>query len=443
MATIWDGYLDFAGTEIINTARAVAYARGAGLPVRCQECTTLHLALGDEPYVAPNVDTAPWYDASVPESGQFLGVMGMSVSGLSSSTITRTPVSLVGDGSAIGAARRAHREIAFTVALIARGQRGLSYGIEWLAAALQGASCGATGVCDGGEMCMFSACPTETIADTECPTGDATEIITEDPDGTLGDAELRHLFDTAVLEGAALGEVRYLSGGFLWADATFTVVAGKPWIFREPVMTLTDWVPLGTQAIVGPLDPDAVYDECETAEPCLDDPTCPTPAMPPRPPIPADPCYEGGAALFRRALIEIDPISPPDWLEMVPIIEVSTGSAEMRRLIIRFWTNDSSQPCSSLSDPCNACLDVSVSYLPAGALLTIDGRVQRAQVGCPQGDQGYVTTTPYIFGTAGQTFAWPVFSCPTGLCVEVLSLASATAGNAQARVRMVPRSDAA
>lgn len=440
---MWDGYLDFAGTEIINSARATAYARGAGLPVQCSECTTLHLALGDDPYTAPNVDTAPWYDASQPESGQFLGVMGMGVAGISASTVTRTPVALVGDGSAVGAARRAHREVAFTVALIARGDRGLSYGMEWLAAALQGASCGATGVCDGNEMCMFSACPTERVGTVDCLSGDVTEVITEEEDGTLGDAELRHLFDVAVLEGPTLGEVRYLSGGFLWADVTFTLIAGKPFIFREPVQTLTDWVPLGTQPIVGPLDPDAVYAECETPEPCLTDPTCPLPPMPPRPPIPADPCYEGGAALFRRALIEIDPVAPPDWLEMVPVIEVSTGANEMRRLIIRFWTNNASQPCSALDDPCNACLDVSMNYLPLGALLTIDGRVQRAQVGCPQGEAGFVTATPSIFGTAGQTFVWPVFSCPTGLCVEVLSLASATAGNAQVRVRMVPRSDAA
>jgi len=438
---MWDGYLDFAGTEIINTARAVAYARGAGLPVQCSECDSLYAAVGDEPYQAPNTDTAPWYDTSQPESGQFLGVMGMGVAGTSASTLTRTPVPLVGEGSAVGFGRRNHREIAFTVSLIARGDRGLSYGIEWLASALQGASCSTMAGCDGYEACMFTACPTETLAPLECGQGDTVPI--PEPGENVGAAELRHLFDVALLEGPALGEVRYLSGGFRWADATFTLVAGKPYIFREPVQTLTDWVPLGTQPIVGPVDPDAVYEECVTPEPCLTDPTCPTPPMPPRPPIPADPCYQGGAALFRRALVEIDPIAPPDWAEMVPVIEVSTGSAEMRRLIIRFWTSDASQPCSSLSDPCDACLDISMSYLPAGALLTVDGRVQRATVGCPQGDEGYVTTTPYIFGTAGQTFTWPVFACPTGLCVEVLSLATATAANAQVRVQMVPRSDAA
>lgn len=441
---MWDGYLDLAGTEIINTSRATTYAQNAGLPVACTECDTLHLALGDEPYDAPNTDEAPWYDPSRAESGQFFGVMGMSVAGVSASTYTRTPVPLVGDGAAVGSFRRAHREMAFTVSLIARGDRGLSYGIEWLASALQGAACGPVGQCDGAQACMFVACPTESPGPLTCIGTPGAEVIDPDDDlEDLGNAELRHFFDVALLEGPTLGQVRYLSGDFRWADATFTLVAGKPWIFHEPVQTLTDWVPLGTQPIIGPVDPDAVYDECEVPVPCLDDPTCPTPPMPPRPPIPPDPCYEGGAALFRRALIEIDPIAPPDWLEMVPVIEVSTGASEMRRLIVRFWTNNANRPCSMLDDPCDACLDLSLNYLPLGALLTIDGRIQRATVGCPQGDEGFVQTTPYIFGRAGRTFTWPVFACPTGVCVEVLSLASATAGNAQVRVQMVPRSDAA
>lgn len=441
---MWDGYLDLAGTEIINSVRAAAYARHAGLAVECFDCDQLYLALADEPYEAPHLDTAPWFDTSRAESGQFLGVMGMSVAGVSASTYTRTPVPLVGDGSAVGASRRAHREMAFTVSLIARGERGLSYGIEWLAAALQGAACGTTGQCDGAEACMFSACPTESPGALDCAGNSGTvPVDPEDDLSALGVAELRHFYDVALLEGPVLGEVRHLSGGFLWADATFTLVAGKPWIFHEPVQTFTDWVPLGTQPIVGPLDPDAVYAQCVDPVPCLDDPTCPTPMMPPRPPIPPDPCYTGGTALFRRALIEIDPVSPPDWLEMVPVIEVSTGSSEMRRLIIRFWTNNANQPCSTLDNPCDACLDLSLNYLPMGALLTIDGRIQRASVGCPQGEQGFVQSTPYIFGRGGRTFTWPVFACPTGLCVEVLSQATATAANAQVRVRMVPRSDAA
>lgn len=441
---MYDGYLDLAGQEVINTSRAIAYAREAGLNISCDDCPDLYAALGDEPYEGVAQDPAPWYDPNLPESRTFLGVVGMDVVGTSSSTLTRVPVPLVADGSAVGTPRKAHREVAYTVGLVARGECGISYGMEWLASTLQGGVCPGV-ACGGDEMCMFSCCPSEVAGGITDPCDPLPPPPGPPPPPVngLGAAQLRHMYDVALLDGPALVQQQYLSGGLIWATVNFTLIVGKPWIYREPLRQLRDWIPLGTQPVTEAIDPDAVYEQCPEFEPCLQDPTCPAPPMPPRPPIPPNPCYEGGPAVFRRVLVELDPLAPPEWSELVPVIEVSTGSAELRRLYVRFWSNLHNQPCSQLDDPCKACFDVAVAYLPQGALLTVDGRVQRARVGCPQGTEGFVYTSPTLFGAGGRVFEWPVFTCPTGLCVEVLSLASATARNARIRVRMVPRGDAA
>ncbi|MFE7105639.1 hypothetical protein ACFU98_10560 [Streptomyces sp. NPDC057575] len=407
-------YLELAGNEIVNSARAAVYARARGVPVQCDPCPDIAAAVGDMPYVDPVTDEAPWYDPAVPESSGVLGVLGLSAAGFSSSPITREPVPLVGDGAALGPVRRQHREIAYTVLLIAADDCALSYGLEWLSIALQGSACGS---CTGDEMCVFSCCPVD------------------------GDRELRHLYDVGVLDGPQVTETQYLGSGAVLATVTFTLVAGKPWIYREPLETLTDWVPLGTGDVIGPVDPDQVYEQCVTAEPCATDPLCPAPPLPPRPPAPMSPCYPTGMGTFRRSLISVSPLAQSAWLETTPVLEVRAGAQDMRRLIVRFWTNPQGNPCKDIADPCNVCTDINVSYLPAGSHLTIDGRVQRSIVECQQIPFGTATSTPIVYGPQGQNFTWPVFSCPTGLCIEVWSDVDFTAGDATARVLLVPRSD--
>jgi hypothetical protein len=407
-------YMDLAGVEIVNSARAYAYATARGVPVRCTPCLDLAAALGDAPYIDPVTDEAPWYDPAVPESADVLGVLGLGVAGFDTSTLGRDPVELVGDGAAIGPARRAHREIGYTVLLISAGDCALSYGLEWLSSALQGNACG---TCTGDELCVFSCCPVE------------------------GERELRHVYDVGLLDGPQVTATQYLPTGVVLATVTFSLVAGTPWMYRQPLATLVDWVPLGAGALVGPIDPDQVYQQCITAAPCAQDPLCPPPPLPPAPPVPTSPCYPTGTATFRRSLISLSPLAQPAWLETVPVLEVQAGAADMRRLLVRFWANPQGNPCEMQTDPCGACTDINLPYLPAGSHLTVDGRVQRSVVECEQFPIGTATSTPTLYGPEGAVFEWPRFSCPTGLCIEVWSQADYTAPDALARVLLVPRSD--
>ncbi|MFD1855507.1 hypothetical protein [Kitasatospora cinereorecta] len=398
----------------MNSARASVYAEAYCLLESCEWCPGLPEALDDMPYVDPVTDPAPWYDSAVPESANFLGVMGLSVSGFSASTLSRDPIQLVGDGAALGIARRSHRELVYSVLLLALDECGLSYALEWLAAALSGAPC--EGSCGGDELGVY-AC---------CPTGDGT-------------SQLRHLYGVGVMRSPQMTNVRYLDEGII-AEVTFTLAAVVPWIYREPLTTLTGWVDLVDGDLVT-FDPDEVYEDCVEGTPCLEDPNCPTPPLPIRAPVPVDACYPTGSAEFRRSVVALSPVDQPEWLEAVPVLELEAGATALRRLIVRFWANPLDTDCTEVADPCAACTDIQIPYLPAGGKLTVDGRTQTAEVACSEGSLGAGSSTPILYGPQGGSFEWPIFSCPTGLCIEILSTSATTAADARARVLLVPRSD--
>jgi hypothetical protein len=405
-------YMDLAGTEVINSARAQAYATARGIPITCEPCPEVPAAVGDMPYWDLRQDPAPWFDPAIRESSGFLGVLGQAVAGFDTNPIERTPAQLVGDGAALGVLRRTHREIAYTVLLVAADPAALSYGLEWLASALRGSACAA---CAGDEMCLFASCPID------------------------GTSELRHLYDVGLLDGPQVTATQRLPGGGLIATVTFALAAGRPFIFREPLAASADWVDLG-EGLVVDLDPDTVHDYCQEPPPCTQDPDCPPPALPPRPPVPVDACYPTGVATFRAQVVSLGVLDQPQWLETVPLIEVMTGTSAIRRLVLRGWANPQGIDCFDVSDPCQACWHITIPYLPARSILTVDGRLQRAIVECPS-QVGTATDTPTLYGPQGTSFTWPVFPCPSGLCVEVMALADTVALDARARVQLIPRSD--
>ncbi|MFI7278502.1 hypothetical protein [Streptomyces sp. NPDC049879] len=419
---MWTGYLSLAGNEIVNSPRALAAAAAAGLMIDCKPCDTLAEVLGEDPYGQVDA-TAPWWDDTQPQSWGFLGVFGTSVTGFDQNPVERNPTALVGDGSALGPLRRRHREIAWTVALFATGECEMAYGLEWLSAALRGAECSG-GTCNGDAMCVYACCPGTSPYEA----------------GELGDSELRHLYDVGLLDGPQVSELEEYDG-VLVATVTFTLAAAKPFIYREPLEAGQDWVSLGGGDTVTNVDPDQVYQQCVTAKPCAQDPLCPPPALPPAPPVPRSPCYPTGRGTFLRSRISVSPLDQAAWLETVPVLEVRAGASDMRRLLIRFWQNPQGAPCDAFTDPCNACTDVNVGYLPAGSHLTIDGRVSRSVLECQQYPVGTATSTPTIYGPKGDLFQWPTLICPTGLCIEVWSDAGNTAADATARVLLVPRAD--
>lgn len=416
---MFPGYLNLSCAEIINNERAAIYVQAHGVTINCDRCPDLPSILGHGPYTSPASDDAPWYDPVRGASADFLGVFSSSMEGLSASTATREPIPLVRDGSSIGPLRRDHREIAVTVRMFALTECGLSYGLEWLSRSLSGDACG--GSCTGGEAFLFACCP-----------GVGT-------DTGFDYAAARYLYDVGLLEGPTISERIYYSE-VIEAAVTFTLVAGNPWIYGEALPTGDDWVSLADGAEVR-ADPDQVYQRCLPPTPCATDPQCPRPPLPPAPPRPVSPCYVTGVGDFLVSRIRVASEDYPLWSELVPVIEVEPGSTDMRRLLVRFWSNPSNESCDQQLDPCDACGDLNITYLPAGSLLTVDGRVSRSAIECETEGVGTAASPPNAFGPQGGLFQYPYFPCPGGLCLEVWSRADTTGADARARITLIPRAD--
>ncbi|MER6610237.1 hypothetical protein ABT282_31085 [Streptomyces sp. NPDC000927] len=414
---MFPGWMCLGGTEIINNERAAAYAATRGLILECDRCPELTEFLEHDPYQDPATDDAPWHDRTVAASEEFFGLLGGEITGMSEATFTRSPTPLTGDGSSIGPARRTHREITVTAAFLAASESGLSYGIGWLARALSGSGCGSS--CAGMDMTVLAACPSDS----------------PDPD-----AEIRYLYDVGISEGPTVTAREWVDG-VLWGTVTFTLIVGKPGVFGPALGGLGQWRFL-TDGRSEKADPDQVYEECLPTLPCATDPTCPPPILPPSPPVPVSPCYTKGVAAFRVARLQVIEEEYPAWTTLVPLIEVQSGAGTLRRLLIRFWANPANLPCEDGLDPCDACGDINVPFIPANARLTIDARTRRSMIECADQDGLISTTYPSLMGPRGGAFSYPEFPCPGGLCVEVWALTDGMGVGASARVSLVPRMDA-
>lgn len=419
------GYLAFAGTEIVNNARATAYASSLGVTtVQCAPCQTMDRALYDGRYTSPDNDDAPWWDPSEPDSKDFAGYFGLDVIGMSKTVAARQLVPLATDGAALHPLRRTHKEIQVQVLAMARTEAALSYGYQWLTAALRGQLC--TSGCAGDTLCFFTACPT-----CDPPPDDGS------PD-TCGDAYWRTLLNVGLLSMDSPADVTKIAGGWL-ATITYTLAAGNPFIWREPVLMASG--PQPAQQLPDYTDPGVPPDCFETAD-CLRDDDCPAPPAPVLAPVPVDACFPTGPFDAARLVVTLPEGRVPIWSEKVPLIMVRAGSTNLRRLTIRWYGNATGRDCTAGLDPCSACAEVNVAMIPAGATLTIDGRTESAFVDCA-GGPGLATAEPQLYGRGGTPFVWPVFSCSDGQCVEMICQADSLADDASIDIFYVVREDAA
>jgi hypothetical protein len=423
---VYTGFLAFAGTELVNNARAAAYATALGVTtVMCAPCPTIPRAEYDTPYTSPDNDDAPWWDAGEPDSKDFAGFLGLSVTGLSKTTGGRIVVPLATDGAALHPVRRTHKEIQVQVLALARTEAALSYGFSWLSAALRGQIC-ASG-CGGDTLCFFTACPP---CDPPPTDGSAD---------TCGDPYWRTMLNVGLLSMDEPTDVKQIPGGWL-ARITYTLAAGNPFIYREPILMATG--PQPAQQLPDYTDPGLPLDCFETAD-CLHDvDTCPAPPAPVLPPLPVDACFPTGAFNASRLILTLAEGQVPIWAEKVPLILIKAGALTLRRLTIRWYGNPTGRDCTVGLDPCSACAEVNIAFIPAGSTLTIDGRIESAYVDCA-GGPGLATAEPQLYGRGGSPFVWPAFSCADAQCLEIICESDSLADDASLEVYYVVREDAA
>lgn len=422
------GYLQYNGVEIINSSRAAAYSRSLGITDVACDCDGLRYALDDDEYTSVDANSAPWWDPAAPDSKDFAGFVGLGVKGLSKTVASHSVVPLTTGGGALHPLRRAHREIQFQVLALAKTECALSYGFSWLAAALRGSACNPH--CGGDQMCFFTCCPS---CDEPDPEGN---------DDCYNNATQywRSLYNVGLLDMEDPTNVKRVSGGWL-AEITFTMAAGNPNIYREPVVVADG--PRPDQILPNYEDP-GVPPHCLEPVDCLKDPIadCPPPPAPPMPPVPVDRCWPTGPFTAARVIMPIPRDTLAVWLESVPLISINSGSRTLRRVTLRWYENPLGHDCATDLNPCGACAEVNIAYIPRQSTFVLDGRTETVSVDCP-GGTGASTAEPAVYGRGGTPFVWPVFSCDSGACLEIIAQANSIADDIYIQVAYVQREDAA
>lgn len=291
------GYFRYDGVEIVNDARLTAYTQNMGLGwFRCTNtCSTLEAALqerhwkGSKKYSDPKTDGAPWVDGDEPISYDFAGVSVLDATRLHDSMYSASGDESIADGAWIRPGRRRSREMVFRVLLVGKNIRAVHYGFAWLTTTLiNGAICqrnfqtvhaygdiqstflmykrdslvnpvpdnvyqaplitGDPHTYAGLRESLLDFIPIVPQDETSTSATDFTDLRAcmgyrldfppDCPDPLIGDRAWRYMVDVHCMEAPivlsehALGD-ECDSGA--WMEVEFTLVAGNPGIWQEPV----------------------------------------------------------------------------------------------------------------------------------------------------------------------------------------------------------------
>jgi hypothetical protein len=397
------GWLMFAGTEIANAARTVAYSKAlipcVTLVKNCYGCDQLGKALNDTTYTTPVADAAPWYDPDFPESARFLGMYPLSMENFSSATTEVTVGESIYDGGYVSAPRRKTREMRVTGMLLGVDQAGAESGLVWLKSVLAGSECG---TCDGDEMCFFSYCPdiqsnsTQTTVDTE-----ALKAI-------------RHMRGVSVTEGPkVLAEMAFSKGGY-GIQVEFIMVATAPYIYTEPVKIAsangTTLVTHKTGATAFTITTIPVVTAPAPPTPIID-PDCPPIPATPKPPSLTNDCGTAPTSFFSYAIyIPDDAIQ--SWRDGIIQLSITTGSKATRYLRARFLPRPLAGQLPSDLDPKSQCGSFVINYIPPNTKVLLDGMTER--ITYQQGAGQPVSGAHLVSGVGKEVFEWPLLTCGLG-----------------------------
>lgn len=448
------------GEEIINNARTLAYLdAGYGHPslkvsgCSCPQIREL-IECGSDPYVSPASDPAPWYDSSVPESGDFAGFYVTEFEGMGS-TYTRPSVEKITGGAVLGRLRPQPRTLTWRGFLFGRSDCAVQYGLKWMTANLRGTNC----VCGGEDLDLLTCCPAllETPATSGCTSMPEIQRPEACPPFTQPDA-FRTLKNVGLVDGPKILSQRRVGcssgcgstscdGDTLLMEIEFSLLAGNPYLYGCPVclcvdatfpefdITDCDWVKVADSNNPGIPCTTAAEEaaDCPPPHDCsIDLDVCPPTTLPVIPPF-EDRCF-----CDVIAPVEFCCAVPADsfgqFFEGAPVIEIFTGDNAMRSTTIRFFENLNGQPCCDVAEnPCIECDSLQIRYIPAHSTMTIDSSTRSVTLICPgittPMRAEHLTTTP---------FSWPILNC-VDYCICVETEGSIVASNATVSISIVPR----
>ncbi len=409
----FDGFMCLNGIEIINSSRLaqmIAYGRGPeGLQCRdCAPCPDLDKGLG---YPGGyNVGDSPWYDPDQPESIDFAGLLVTDISGLGPGEFARPVIETAGIGAILGQGRNQAPQIVVTALLMARTCCAMEYGLRWLSSALR-QPCAPGAPCAGADL-LYLACE-PSFPDEDCP-----ENEDQDYEALLAPF-YRTIKNAALISGPTPTQIipRGCPGCYECGiqEVTFTLSAGDPCVYRDPVLLVEDEVfdcvePADDciEWITNPAEGCDDEELCASSTNCATDPNC-FDVDPPAMPAILNPCnVECIGVPTCRVCVDIPAGTFPATGEGTLRIEIFAGSSALRRIQIRVWENPLGLPVDEL-DICDVCTELNVSYIGPDATLTIDGAGRSAIISCPGGED--VRANTFISSATGTgAFSYPSLS---------------------------------
>jgi len=159
---MWVDYGVFGGSELWNNQRTYAYITNGvsdgNLQVKAPVCGRLPFFTdeNDGVYQTPELDDAPWFDASRPESGDFGGIFVTAIEGFD--TLGSRDVSTNPFGSVVSQRKLDEKILTVTAVIVGRTCSGTQYGYRWLLSRLLRRDC--DGVEDSS-LGLYDCCPTE------------------------------------------------------------------------------------------------------------------------------------------------------------------------------------------------------------------------------------------------------------------------------------------
>lgn len=392
----------YDGTEIINTARTIAYARDgrAGWLVDDTNVDEVAALFGDAPYDSVLQDEPPWYDPDDPNTWQFYGVYLLDVTGLEDSTRSVSITESVQDGGTMSRMRFATRTVVFHALLLGVDNGAVRAGFEWLKWATTGSVCSdVSAACAGGDLCYISAIPDIDVSSLAYP-------------NQCLDDYLRTLHGVIFTDGPQVLNKKITSDGqHIW-DVQFTAVAAFPWAFGIETPIVTDMFSpdqlnpaAGAYADVGQVTIDV---PCPTLlyQPMFD-PLCPMLVAPPSVPNVTLSCFALPTQWIRYA-IQIPANVVPTWNQLVPKVVLRTGIDGARMVRVRFYSDVLDQFDLGAIDQCSFCGDFLVSYVPPNCTFTIDGSTKSIKAETA----GVVrNAASVVYGSDGGPYLWPELTC--------------------------------
>lgn len=380
---MYDGYLSFAGAEIINAARTSAYLKKLAirLEVKC-DADGLNTALGHAAYSTPAADGAPWYKSTRAATGDFYGLMPGRIQGGEDSTRQVQLTELTGDGAVMTTSRYASRETRFVATAFAASEEAMEAGLAWLRDKLAADSCGTSvGLgCKGHQAMRFTSKPVTNAQMQEYQ---------------------RTFYKTEITEGPKVTERLGFKSVTAWT-VEFTMTSGRPWAFTLAKAITTLDLPSGASWT------DPAGEDCSVADEAyddfIDDPYFTAIAKPPRPATILPPNLLAIDS-WRRRTVALPADVTSRWGRIVPTLRIQTGAEDAQQIRIRFYRGTTQSGCGYDGE-------FLISYLPANSVMLIDG--VRQEVSVTKANGAVVPGGHLLYGSAGRPFMWPSMGCQQG-----------------------------